>query len=185
MRLDTFDNSNFERGRPAWVEAAWRLAEGLLLNSFVPGSGWRAALLRLFGASVGRNVVIKPHLRVKFPWRLSVGDHSWLGEQVWIDNLADVEIGSHCCVSQGVYLCTGNHRWDRESFDLEAVPIRIEDRCWIGAGAKLGPGVVCREGAVLTLGSVAVAELEPWQVHSGNPARALKARPVTAGAGHD
>ena len=135
MRLDKFNNSGFSRGRSFLVETAWRIAEGLLLNSFLPGSAWRAALLRVFGASIGKGVVIKTHVRVKFPWKLSIGEHSWVGESVWIDNLTDVHIGNHCCISQGAYLCTGNHRWDRETFDLEARPIRIEDHCWIGAAA--------------------------------------------------
>ncbi|MFC1719544.1 putative colanic acid biosynthesis acetyltransferase, partial [Pseudomonadota bacterium] len=87
MHLDTFDNSRFERGRPWFVEVLWRVAEGLFLNTWVPGSGWRSSLLRMFGAELGTGVVIKPYVRVKFPWKLSVGDHSWIGEDVWIDNL--------------------------------------------------------------------------------------------------
>lgn len=176
MRLDRFDNSAFDRGRPWLVEALWRVADGLLFRSWLPGSAWRAALLRLFGAAVGPGVVIKPGVRITFPWKLGIGAHSWLGERAWIDNLAEVRIGEHCCISQGAYLCTGNHRWDREGFDLEARPIVLENHCWIGAMARVGPGVVCREGAVLTLGSVASAELEAWQVHGGSPARAVKAR---------
>lgn len=179
MRLDSFNNANFERGRSYLVEALWRAVEGLLFSSWIPGSAWRAALLRFFGAKVGRGVVIKPRVKIKFPWKLKIGKHSWIGEQAWIDNLAEVEIGSHCCISQGVYMCTGNHRWDRHSFDLVTKPIRVEDHCWIGAKAKISPGVICHSGAVLTIGSIATSHLKQWHIHAGNPARPIKVRPVS------
>ena len=185
MRLDSFNNSDFERGRPYLFEGLWRAIEGLLFSSWIPGSRWRAALLRLFGAKVGQGVVFKPRIRVKFPWKLSIGDHSWIGEQVWIDNLAAVEIGSHCCISQGAYLCTGNHRWDSQSFDLVVSPIRIEDHCWIGATARIGPGITCAAGAVLTIGSTATRDLEQWHIHTGNPAKPIKVRPRTTRTNND
>jgi len=176
MRLDKFDNSDFKRGRSGLVEACWRVFEGLLLNSWLPGSAWRVALLRAYGASIGAGVTIKPHVRVKFPWKLTIGDHSWVGESVWIDNLEQVSIGAHCCISQGAYLCTGSHRWDRQTFDLETRPIMIADQCWVGAMAKIAPGVVMAEGAVLTMNSVAVNELTAWHIHSGQPAIPIKPR---------
>jgi len=164
------------------VEAVWVLVVGVFFESWIPGSKWRVSLLRRFGARIGEGVVIKPKVRVKFPWRLIVGDFSWIGEGVWIDNLATVSIGAHCCISQGAYLCTGSHDWDRDSFDLLTRPIEIEDQCWIGAQARVAPGVTCRQGAVLTMGSVASADLEQWQIHSGHPAKAVKARQANAKA---
>jgi putative colanic acid biosynthesis acetyltransferase WcaF len=158
------------------------MVQAMLFRSSLPGSSWRAALLRAFGARIGRGVVIKPGVTVTFPWKLAVGDFSWLGERVWIDNLADVWIGSHCCISQGAYLCTGNHRWDAAAFDLAAAPIRIEAQCWIGAMARVGPGVTCGEGAVLTLGSVATADLAEWRIYGGNPAVEVRQRPRPAEA---
>jgi len=181
MRLADFNNDDFDRGRPRLVEAAWRIVEGLLLNSWLPGSTWRVWLLRRFGANVGQGVVIKPHVRVKFPWRLRIGNHCWIGEGVWIDNLAEVSIGSNCCISQGAYLCTGSHRWDKETFDLETRPIVIEEQCWVGAMARVGPGVTIGEGAVLTMGSTATSSLNPGWVYCGNPALALKQRNTTTG----
>jgi len=176
VHLDTFDNSDFERGRPRLREALWRSMEGLFFRSWIPGSTWRVWLLRLFGAGVGKGVIIKPHVKIKFPWKLSIGDNSWIGEAVWIDNLAEVSIGKNCCLSQGAYLCTGNHRWDLDTFNLVTSPIRIEDHCWIGAMAQIAPGVVCEEGAVLTMGSLASANIEQWHIHSGTPAQAVRSR---------
>ena len=185
MRLDKFDNSGFDRGSPWFVEALWRVIEGLLFGSWIPGAVWRVTLLRLFGARVGQGVVIKPRVRVKFPWKLRIGDHSWIGESAWIDNLDDVVIGDHCCLSQGVYLCTGNHRWDDAHFALVTRPIRLADHCWLGAHARVGPGVTCREGAVLTMGSVAITELEHWTVHGGAPAAPIRQRRSSLKAGDD
>lgn len=164
MRLADFSNDDFDRGRSRLVEAGWRSVEGLFFNSWLPGSSWRVWLLRRFGAMVGQGVVIKPHVRVKFPWKLCIGDHSWIGESVWIDNLAEVSIGSDCCISQGAYLCTGSHRWDKEAFDLESRPIVIEDQCWVGAMARVAPGVVLRKGAVLAFGQIAFGDLAAWTI---------------------
>ena len=115
--------SSLDRGRPWLVEAAWMCVQALLFGTWLPGSRWRVWLLRLFGSRVGRGVAIKPRVRVKFPWKLSVGDHSWIGECAWIDNLCDVAIGSNCCVSQGAYLCTGNHDWSDPAFALITKPV--------------------------------------------------------------
>ena len=181
MRLDLFDNAAFDRGRPAWVEASWSLLQALFVTSRLPGSLHRVWLLRRFGAVIGRGVVIKPGVRVKFPWRLRIGDHVWIGEEVWIDNLVSVAFGSHCCISQGAYLCTGSHDWRSERFDLITQPIEVGDHAWICAKAVIGPGVRVGEGAVLTLGSVAAGDLAPWMVHQGIPARPVRRRSLQGG----
>jgi putative colanic acid biosynthesis acetyltransferase WcaF len=178
MRLDLFDDSTLDRGRPAWVEALWLVFQALFVSSWLPGSRHRRFVLRLFGAKLGKDVVIKPGVRVKFPWRLQIGDHSWVGEDVWIDNLAPVTIGSHCCLSQGVYLCTGNHDWRASTFDLITAPITICDKAWLGAKSVVGPGVTVGEGAALALGSVAARDLKPWWIYQGNPAVAVKERKI-------
>lgn len=153
----------------------------LFIRSSLPGSAYRCFLLRLFGAQIGSGVVIKPGVRVKFPWRLQVGDHSWVGEDAWIDNLAPVTIGSHCCISQGAYLCTGSHDWGAKHFDLIVKPIVLHNQVWLGARTSVGPGVTIGEGAVLTLGGVAVRDLSAWQIHQGLPASPIKPRHGAAG----
>jgi putative colanic acid biosynthesis acetyltransferase WcaF len=122
---------------------------------------------------------MKPGVRVKFPWRLTLADDVWIGEDAWIDNLADVEIGANVCVSQGAYLCTGSHDWSVSTFDLITEPIRIEGGAWIAAKAVVGPGVTVGSGAVLTLGSMAFSDLEPWTIYAGTPARPIKARELS------
>ena len=116
-------------------------------------------------AVIGSGVRLKPRLQVKFPWRLKIGDNSWVGEGVWIDNLASVEIGANCCISQGAYICTGSHDWGSPAFDLVVRPVKIKDGAWIAAQSIIGPGVTVGEGAVLTLGSVASSDMKArWNI---------------------
>lgn len=176
MDLSSFHTNGFDRGRPAWMELLWMLLQALFVDSWMPGSAHRVWLLRMFGARIGRGAVLKPHLRIKFPWRLALGDNVWLGEGVWIDNLALVNLGSNVCVSQGAYLCTGSHDWSRATFDLIVEPIRVEAGAWIAARATVAPGVTVGEGAVLGLGSVASVDLQPWTVYQGCPAGAVRQR---------
>jgi putative colanic acid biosynthesis acetyltransferase WcaF len=146
------------------------VAEAVLFSTFFPGSSWRRALLRFFGAQVGRGVIIKPRVRVKFPWRFIIGANSWIGEGVWIDNLAEVRIGSNSCLSQGAYICTGNHDYKDELFRLTSQPITIEDECWICAFAKIAPGVTVKRGSVIGFGAVLIKDTEENKVYLGNPA---------------
>lgn len=169
--LSVPDNTLLVRGKSRWIEALWILfAAPILASRVMISSKVRVFLLRLFGARIGVNVYIKPGVRVKFPWRLSIGDHCWIGESVWIDNLAEVWIDSHVCVSQGVYLCTGNHDWATHNMRLFTKPIRLERGCWAGARSVVCPGVRIAEGAVLGVGGVATKDLAPFGIYAGNPA---------------
>lgn len=132
----------------------------------------------MFGATIGDGVVIKPGVRVKYPWRLSVGDNSWIGEDAWIDNIADVTIGDNVCVSQGVYVCTGNHDWSDPAFGLIAKPVRLANGSWAGARSIICPGVELGELAILTAGAVAGASLGRLEIHSGNPATLVRTRRI-------
>ena len=176
MRLDLFENPDFERGRSRVIELLWLIVQALVVESWLPVASLKIQALRLFGAKVGRGVVIKPYVRVKFPWKLEIGDYSWIGEEVWIDNLATVRIGDHCCLSQGAYLCTGSHNWSSERFDLITRPIMIDDQAWLCSRSSIGPGVHVGQGAVLTIGSTATSDLAPWWIYTGNPAKAQRQR---------
>jgi putative colanic acid biosynthesis acetyltransferase WcaF len=173
------DNSELVRGAPLIVEAAWFfIGLPILRSALVPFSGLRSWLLRLFGAKIGKGVQIKPGVRVKFPWYLEVGDYCWLGEDLWIDNLAQVVIESHSCVSQGVYLCTGNHDWTTPNMKLFRKPIRCGRGSWIGARSVVCPGVSVGAGAIVAAGSVVTKDIPPMEVHGGNPASYLRPRKV-------
>jgi putative colanic acid biosynthesis acetyltransferase WcaF len=146
--------------------------------SLTPSSALRSWLLRLFGGRIGHGVVLKPGIRVKYPWRLSVGDNSWIGEDCWLDNLEQISIGSNSCVSQGAYLCTGNHDWADESFGLIAKPIRLGDGAWVGAKCVVGPGVELGECSVAAAGSVVTKSIPEYEIHAGNPAKFVRRRPL-------
>ena len=178
QRLDRYRlPSDYRPGASPFRQLSWFcLGAPLLSARWLPGSLWRSQLLRAFGAKVGIGCRIKPGLRVKYPWRLSVGQHSWLGEDVWIDNLAHVSIGSQVCLSQGAYLCTGNHDFSASGFDLRCGSIRIGDGAWVGAMSRLAPGVEIGSDAVVTLGSVVTGSVPPSTIVAGHPAQQIRAR---------
>lgn len=134
--------------------------------------------LKAFGAKIGNGVVLKPSINIKYPWKLVIDDYSWIGEGVWIDNLADVRIGKSVCLSQGAMLLTGNHDYTKTTFDLMVKPIILKDGVWIGAKALVCPGVICETHAVLAAMSVANRNLEPYSIYQGNPATLVKQRVV-------
>src|ERR1044072_2865282 len=104
-------------------------------NSFNVISSIKVSLLKMFGAKIGKGVVIKPVVNIKYPWKLQIGDHSWIGEEVWVDNLSEVIIGKSVSLSKGALLRTGSHAHTRTTFDFISYPINLEDGVWIGARA--------------------------------------------------
>lgn len=170
MDLSKYCNNDFDRGASRAKELIWLIVSALLVAGPIPGSGWRATILRIFGAKIAKGVVFKPRVLVKFPWRLDIGANSWIGEGVWIDNLAEVRIGRNVCISQHAYLCTGNHDWTSPVFALLTAGITIEDQCWVGARTTIAPGTHMKEGAVLGLGAVGSGSLLSWMIYaSGKP----------------
>lgn len=135
-------------------------------------------ILRGFGAKIGKGVVIKPEVNIKYPWLLSVGNYVWIGERVWIDNLVEVSIGDNACLSQGVMLLTGNHDYTSSIFELMVGKITIEEGVWLGAQTTVCPNVICKSHAVLAVGSVATNHLEAYSIYQGNPAQKIKERVI-------
>lgn len=158
-------------GAPFFLQAVWfSFGSPLLGARWLPGSAWRVLLLRVFGARIGACCRIKPGIRVKFPWRLKVGQDCWLGEDAWIDNLANVSLGDRVCVSQGAYLCTGNHDFRNLNFSLRLGAITVGSDAWIAARAVLAPGSTIGCGAVVALGAVVSGAVPSGVIVRGNPA---------------
>ncbi|NBD18487.1 MAG: colanic acid biosynthesis acetyltransferase WcaF [Cyanobacteria bacterium] len=177
MQLNHYTTGSYTPGAPYWKQLLWYFLGSPLLESYwIPFSALKVRLLIAFGAKVGSQVRIKPGVRIKFPWRLTLGDYVWLGEKAWLDNLAPIIIENHVCVSQGVYLCTGNHDWSDPNFSLITAAITLEEGSWIAAGAIIGPNVTVGRGAVLGLGSVTGKSLAPMTIYAGNPAQPIKQR---------
>lgn len=175
---------DYEVGRSALVQGLWMLVQAcVFLNPLVLSYGLKRALLRRFGASVGPGVVIKPNVHIKYPWHLRIGDHSWIGERVWIDNFVLTDIGAHVCLSQGAYLCTGNHDWADPGMRRVVQPIVVEDGAWVAAFVRVGPGVRVGREAVVTLGSVLLSDAEARGIYTGNPAVRVHRRRIRAQEG--
>lgn len=175
--LSKYDNSWFHTGALRVKLIIWYYINNCCLNSgWMVISSIRVFLLRLFGAQIGKGVVIKPHVNIKYPWRLAIGNNVWIGENVWIDNLVDITIGDNVCVSQGAMLLCGNHNYKRTSFDLMIGEIKLEEGAWVGAQSVVCPGVTMRSHSVLTVGSVATKDCEPYSIYQGNPAVKIKDR---------
>ena len=160
-------------------QISWYFFNAIIFKSALfPINTLKVLLLKMFGAQLGEGIVIKPGVNIKFPWKLAIGNHSWIGEGVWIDNLATVTIGSSVCISQNAYLLTGNHNFKKQSFDLITTPIIIEDGVWIGASAIVCPGVICGSHAVLSVASVATKNMDPYHIYKGNPAEKVSLRVI-------
>jgi putative colanic acid biosynthesis acetyltransferase WcaF len=174
--LSKFDNSWYKPGSKP-KRALWYIVNALFLKSSLPYPLFlKRSLLRLFGARVGAGLVIKPNVNIKFPWFLEMGHNVWIGEGVWVDNLASVKIGDNVCISQGAYILTGNHDYKKVNFDLVVSPVIIEDGVWVGAKAIVCPGAVLHSHSVITAGSVISQNAKAWTIYSGNLASPVRDR---------
>ena len=177
--LSTYNNYPFHPGANALKRFLWFYLNALFLKtSLIPLNGFKIALLRAFGAKIGQSITIKPGVNIKYPWNLSIGHHTWLGENVWIDSLVSVTMGNNVCISQGAVILTGSHDYKKTSFDLITKPVVLEDGVWIGACAIVSAGVTAASHAVLTSGSVATKNLATYTVYQGNPAVKVRSRVI-------
>ena len=176
VSLSSFNNSWYKPGN-SLKRFIWYFKNLIIFKSSIPWPySWKVFALKFFGANVGKGVLIKPSVNIKYPWFLEIGDNVWIGEEVWIDNLGKVKIGNDVCISQGAFLLTGNHDYTKSTFDLIIKPITIEDGVWVGAKAVVCPGVTMHSHSVLTAGSVLTKDAESYTIYQGNPAVAVRKR---------
>jgi len=154
----------------------WSFGRWLFRLSPRPCFGWRRFVLRCFGARIGARVNTYPSTRIYFPWNLTVGDWSAIGEDVLIYNLGQVTLGEKITISHRAHLCAGTHDYSQPDLPLLKPPIEIKDHAWVCADAFVGPGVVVGEGVVVGARAVVMKNVEPWAVVAGNPARVIKKR---------
>ncbi len=168
--LRKYDQSQFERGRPNWVIILWWLVQAiafpLSLHNF---NGFRALLLRLFGAKIGKDVVIRPTARFTYPWKVAIGDYSWIGDDVVLYSIDRITIGSHCVVSQESYLCTGSHDITDSTFRLITAPITIGNGVWIATDCFVAPGVTIGANSVIGARSSVFRNIPLQQIAWGTP----------------
>jgi putative colanic acid biosynthesis acetyltransferase WcaF len=162
--LKDFTGRGYDKGRGPLVQVLWLLVSGLLVTRWWCPLRLRIAVLRAFGAQIATGVLIRHRVRIHWPWKLTVGDHSWIGEDVWILNLEPVVIGADVCVSQGAMLCTGSHDRRSPSFEFDNAPIEIGDRAWIAVRATVLRGVTVGADAVVGACALVTRDVEPGAV---------------------
>jgi putative colanic acid biosynthesis acetyltransferase WcaF len=176
--LNSYDNTWYKPGNKLKIVAWYWVNELVLKNTLFPFSKLKVIVLRFFGAKIGKGITIKPGVNIKYPWLLEIGNHCWIGEGVWIDNLDQVSIGNHVCISQDAMLLCGNHNFKTPTFDLIIKPIILEDGTWVGAKSLVCPGVTLKTHSILTVGSVANKDLDAYSIYKGNPALKIKSRKI-------
>jgi putative colanic acid biosynthesis acetyltransferase WcaF len=171
------------RGRPAWLVQFWWLVQATLFGlspQFM--YGWRSWLLRMFGASIGEGVHVRPTARITYPWKVSIGNFSWVGDGVVLYSLETIDIGANVSISQRCHLCAGSHDYTRRNFPYVLEPMRtrivVEDEVWLANEVFVGPGVTIGRGAVVGARSSVFKTLPAMMVCYGSPAEAKKPRTV-------
>ena len=164
--------SRFELAR----RVLWGFGQPFIRFSPRPCFGWRRFVLRCFGAKIGRQVNTYPTTRIHFPWNLTVGDWTAIGEEAFVYNLGPVTLGEKVTVSHRVQLCAGTHDYTQPDLPLLKPPIVIRDQAWVCADAFVGPGVTVGEGAIIGARAVVTKNVEPWAIVAGNPAKMIKKR---------
>jgi len=171
INLERYDSSDLDRGAPRWKRGMWVLVRCVFFQNPCPwGSSFRSAFLRAFGAKIGKGVCLGSNVTISFPWRLAVGDHVWIGDDVGILSLAPVTIESNVCVARRSFLCTASHDFRREDFKTKIAPILIQTGSWIAIGSLIMPGVTIGSGAVVSAGSVVLKDVPANCLVRGNPA---------------
>jgi putative colanic acid biosynthesis acetyltransferase WcaF len=165
------------RGRPGWyVQLWWIVHATLFAGSPQFMYGWRRFLVRLFGMKVGRRVLLRPSVAITYPWKVSIGDYSWVGDDVVLYSLGEIEIGSHVVVSQRSYLCAAGHHYRRAGFDIFDSKVTIKDEAWVAADVFVAPGVTIGRGAVVGARSSVFRDLPEGMLCLGSPAQAVSPR---------
>jgi putative colanic acid biosynthesis acetyltransferase WcaF len=167
------------RGRPAWFVQLWWIVQATLFRMSPQGLyGWRRFLLRLFGCNVGKGALIRPTVEITYPWKVSIGDFSWVGHNVCLYSLGEIHIADNVVISQESYLCTGSHDMRRPGFEMRVKPILIDAEVWIAADVFIFPGVHVGRGAVVSARSTVQEDLPAMMVCGGNPARPIFPRRI-------
>ena len=184
QQLERFQVPEGFRGRSRiYVQLWWLVQSTLFAMSPQVMYGWRRWLLRLFGAKVGTKAIIRPSVKIPYPWKLTIGDYCHIGDEVHLYTYGEIEIGDCAVVSQRSYLCTGYHDHTSPTFDLLAKKIVIEPEAWVAADVYVGPGVTVGYGAVIGARSSVFRDIPAGVIAAGSPARVIRERRMRDDAG--
>lgn len=160
------------RGKSKLYVQLWWLVQAIFISlSPQVFYGWRRFWLRMFGASIGKKVLVRPSVKITYPWKVSIGDHSWIGDDVVLYSLGEIEIGSNTVISQKSYLCTGSHDYTKETFDIFANKITVGNGCWLATDVFVAPGIDIGDGAVIGARSSVFKNIEPNTINIGSPTK--------------
>ncbi len=177
QKLNTFKLPKNFRGKNAFTVQLWWIVQGVFFrNSPQFMYGFRRFLLRLFGAKIGKKVILRPTVRTTYPWKVKIGDYSWIGDDVVLYSLGEIEIGNNVVISQKSYICTGSHDYLKSTFDIYAKKIIIKDECWLATDVFIAPGVTIHKGTVIGARSSVYKNLPANKICLGSPAKVLRNR---------
>ena len=177
--LKHYNSSQHDRGRASWVVILWWLIQGVFFPLSLHNlNGFRSWLLRLFGAKIGRGVVIRPSARFTYPWKVTIGDYSWIGDDAVLYSVDHIAIGSHCVVSQKSYLCTGSHEVTDSNFSLITAPIHIGNGVWIASDCFVAPGVAIGANTVIGARSSVFGNIPAQKIAWGSPCSVYRDRTI-------
>ncbi|WP_281416158.1 putative colanic acid biosynthesis acetyltransferase [Collimonas antrihumi] len=165
------------RGRSAFAVQLWWFVQAIFFHTSPQFAyGFRRWLLRCFGAQVGKHTVIRPSVTVTYPWKVKIGDHAWIGDNVVLYSLGEIDIGPHAVVSQSSYLCAADHDYAQVDFPIRARKITIGEQAWVAADVFIAPGVTIGAGAVIGARSSVFRDMPAGMVCLGYPAKPVKPR---------
>jgi len=180
MKLFKYSQITFDKGKNSISIILWWFVQATIFRcSFHNMYLYRACILRLFGCKVGKGVKIRASAKFYYPWKISIGEYSWIGDGAILYSLDNIEIGDNCVISQYAHLCTGSHDVESESFKLITKPIIVKDAVWIATDVFVGQGVTLREGSVIGARSSIYKDTEAWIIYLGNPAIPVSKRDIT------
>lgn len=175
--LDSFKVPPNFRGRSAFIVQLWWIVESTLFAMSPQFMfAWRRFLLKIFGAKIGKNVKIRSTVRCTYPWKIKIGDHSWIGDDVVLYSLCDLEIGESVVISQKSYICTATHDQSKTTFDQIGKKVIIEDQVWIATDVFIAPGVTVGRGAVVGARSNVFSDIPSGTLSYGSPASVVRQR---------
>jgi len=179
QKLDEYKTPEGFRGKSAITVQIWWIVQASLFKlSPQVMYGWRRFLLRCFGAEIGKGVIIRPSAQITYPWKVKIGDYSWIGDEVVLYSLGDIIIGNNTVISQKSYICTGTHDYTKADFPILGKKIIIGDECWLATDVFVSPGVTIDNGAVIGARSTVIKDLESNSVYVGSPVRFIKKRKI-------
>jgi putative colanic acid biosynthesis acetyltransferase WcaF len=177
QRLDRFRLPKGFRGRSAVVVQLWWLVQSTLFAMSPQFMfGWRRCLLKVFGAKVGEKVLIRPSVRITYPWKVKIGDRAWIGDHAELYSLGEIEIGNDVVISQRSYLCAATHDYTKPTFDMIAKKITIGEQSWIAADVFVAAGVTVGRGSLIGARSTVFSDMPAGMVCTGSPAKAIRKR---------